>query len=369
MPAPPERSSPDSDSAVAARVPSLPPELIQRVEARISDVLVTETERWARLDPALRRPLESLRRFVLAGGKRLRPAFCFWAFVGLGGRPEDDRIADAGAALEMLHTCAVIHDDIIDGSPRRHGIDSLHVEFSRRHDEAGWRGERRRFGEGSALLLGDLAFVYADILLPSSPAEVRRLFDQLRVEVNLGQYLDLTATVRKDADPEVARRISQYKSAKYTVERPLHLGAALADPPLLEDVLVAFSEFGLPLGEAFQLKDDILGVFGNSAVTGKPVGEDLREGKPTLLYALASERAAGPGARLLTERFGSLDLTPDEVVALQTVLEETGARAQVEARIERLVEASSERALTLPISADAREALLDLARFVGARQY
>jgi geranylgeranyl diphosphate synthase type I len=189
------------------------------------------------------------------------------------------------------------------------------------------------------------------------------------VEVNLGQYLDLRATVRKDADVEVARRISQYKSAKYTVERPLHLGAALADPPLLADVLMALSEYGLPLGEAFQLKDDILGVFGDTAVTGKPVGEDLREGKPTLLYALACERADGPAARLLTERFGSPDLTPDEVVALQVLFDETGARAQVEARIEALVEASTQRALTLPISPDAREALVALARFVGARQY
>jgi geranylgeranyl diphosphate synthase, type I len=125
----------------------------------------------------------------------------------------------------------------------------------------------------------------------------------------------------------------------------------------------------LPLGEAFQLKDDILGVFGDTEVTGKPVGEDLREGKPTLLYALARERADGPGARLLTERFGAPDLTPDEVVALQNLFDETGARAQVEARIERLVEASRRRALTLPISVDARDGLMDLARFVADRQH
>jgi geranylgeranyl diphosphate synthase type I len=350
-------------------VPSLPPEFIQRVEARIAGVLAAETERWAGVDPALGEPLESLRRLVLAGGKRLRPAFCLWAFVGLGGRPDDDRITDAAAALEMLHTCAVIHDDIMDGSPRRHGIDSLHVEFSRRHDDGGWRGDRRRFGEGAAILVGDLAFVYADVLVPASPPEVRRVFNQLRVEVNLGQYLDLTTTVRRGANPEVAQRIAQYKSARYTVERPLHLGAALADPPDLAEVMVAFSEYGLPLGEAFQLKDDMLGVFGDTAVTGKPVGEDLREGKPTLLYALACQRAVGPRARLLTERFGSPDLTPDEVVSLQALFEDTGARAQVEARIERLVDASSRRALTLPISAEARGALVDLAGFVGARQY
>jgi geranylgeranyl diphosphate synthase type I len=350
-------------------MPSLPPDLIQRVDARISDVLLSETDRWAAIDPVLRQPLESLRRLVLAGGKRLRPIFCFWGFVGLGGQPDDDRIIDAGAALELLHTCAVIHDDIIDASPRRHGIESLHVEFARRHDEAGWRGEGRRFGEGAAILVGDLAFVYADAFLSDSSAEARRLFDQLRVEVNLGQYLDLVSTERDEVSPKVAQCIAHYKSAKYTVERPLHLGAALAGPEQLAEILAALSEYGLPLGEAFQLKDDILGVFGDADTTGKPVGEDLREGKLTLLYALARQNAVGAAATLLRERFGCLDLTPDEVLELQTVFEDTGARAQVEATINRLVEASRRRAETLPVSADARTALVDLAGFVGARIY
>jgi geranylgeranyl diphosphate synthase type I len=350
-------------------VSSLPLDLVERVDGRIADVLLTEADRWGALDPVLREPLESLRRLVLAGGKRLRPAFCFWAFVGLGGQPDDDKVIDAGAALELLHTCAVIHDDIIDSSPRRHGVESLHEEFARRHDEAGWGGEGRRFGEGAAILVGDLAFVYADVLLTASSAGVRQLFDQLRVEVNLGQYLDVVSTARKDVSLNVAQRIARYKSAKYTVERPLHLGAALAGPEDLAEVLVALSEYGLPLGEAFQLKDDILGVFGDADVTGKPVGDDLREGKLTVLYALARQSAVGPAARLLTDRFGSPDLSPDEVLALQTVFEDTGARAEVEARIEKLVETSRRLALTLPLNAEARRALGDLAGFVGARRY
>jgi geranylgeranyl diphosphate synthase type I len=241
------------------------------------------------------------------------------------------------------------------------------VEFGRRHDEEGWGGDGRRFGEGAAILVGDLAFVYADMFLTASSTEVRQLFDQLRLEVNMGQFLDLVSSERNNARPDVARRIAEYKSAKYTVERPLHLGAALAGPEQLAEVLVALSEYGLPLGEAFQLRDDILGVFGDTAATGKPVGEDLREGKLTLLYTLARERAAGAAARLLSDRFGSADLTQEELVALQAVFEDSGARARVEARIERLVEASRRRAVTLPISADARGALVDLAGFVGAR--
>ena len=366
MPAPPAKSLPDRGAA--ATVPWLPPDLIERVAARITDILSSETDRWASIDPVLEQPLESLRRLVLVGGKRLRPVFCFWAFVGRGGQPDDNRIIDAGAALELLHTCAVIHDDIIDGSARRHGIESLHVEFARRHDDAGWQGEGRRFGEGAAILLGDLAFAYADMLLPES-AEARQLFNQLRLEVNVGQYLDLVNTARRDAGPEVARRINHYKSAKYTVERPLHLGAALAAPEELGDVMAAFTAYGLPLGEAFQLKDDLLGVFGDAALTGKPVGEDLREGKPTLLYALARQAAAGAAARLLTERFGAPDLTDREVAGLQAVFEETGARAHVEATINQLVDTSRHTAMTLPVTPAARGALFDLAGFVAARDH
>jgi geranylgeranyl diphosphate synthase type I len=349
--------------------PAFLPDLVHRVDSRIAEVLAGETTRWASIDPDLHAPLDSLRRLVLAGGKRLRPAFCFWAFVGLGGDPADDRIIDAGAALELFHAGAVIHDDVIDGSERRHGIASLHVEFAEKHDEAGWRAYGRRFGESVALLLGDLAFVYADTLLAEPSSAVRELFNQLRLEVNVGQYLDLLGSVRGDSSPDMARRICRYKSAKYTVERPLHLGAALAAPDRLEEVMAPLTEYGLPLGEAFQLKDDVLGVFGDVRLTGKPVGEDLREGKPTLLYAFARQAAIGPAADLLTDRFGAPDLTPDEVAEMQAVFEQTGALAQVEATIEALVERSRRAAAGLPVTEPARDALVDLADFVAAREY
>jgi geranylgeranyl diphosphate synthase, type I len=366
MPGPPARSSPDR---AQPGVPAFLPDLIRRVDARIGEVLGTGTTRWAPVDPDLREPLESLRRLVLAGGKRLRPAFCFLAFVGVGGEPDDHRIIDAGAALELFHTCAVIHDDVIDASERRHGIDTLQVEFARRHDLARWHGDGRRFGEGAAILVGDLAFVYADTLLPDVSGPARELFNQLRLEVNIGQYLDLVGTARRDASPAAARRICQYKSAKYTVERPLHMGAAVAAPGRLVELLGPLSRCGLPLGEAFQLKDDILGVFGDPTLTGKPVGEDLREGKPTLLYSLARKAAVGAGAELLTARFGAPDLTPSEVAAMQEVFEQSGARAQVEATIESLVQTSRAEANALPITEQARQALVELAEFVAGRDY
>jgi geranylgeranyl diphosphate synthase type I len=345
-----------------------PADLATHVDARILTLLDSDASRWAAVDPQLAEPLAALRRLVAAGGKRLRPAFCYWAFRGAGGDAGDPRVIDAGAALEMLHTGALVHDDIIDSSIRRRGVEVVHSAFARRHRVAGWQGESGRFGEGVGILVGDLAVVYADMLLGDVPREAWAVFDELRLELNIGQYLDLLGTVRRDATEASARRISLYKSGKYTIERPLHLGAALADPAGLAGRSGPLSRYGQPLGEAFQLKDDLLGTFGDVAVTGKPAGEDLREGKPTLLYALASRRAVGAAGELLAARFGAPDLTEDEVVAIQHVLEDTGARAEVEATIDRLVHDALAAAEGLPLETEAIAALAELAVYVASRE-
>src|SRR4051794_8669197 len=172
-------------------------------------LLDAELERWRGFDPSLEAPFAYLRDLVLAGGKRLRPAFCHWGFVGAGGSADDPAVGDAGAALELLHTFALVHDDVMDDSGPPPGMAPLQVAFEERHRAAGWAGEGRRFGEGAAILLGDLAFVYADILLAGAPPEAMTVFAELRLEVNLGQYLDLLGTVRRDATPESAQRICQ----------------------------------------------------------------------------------------------------------------------------------------------------------------
>jgi geranylgeranyl diphosphate synthase type I len=327
-------------------------------------LLDAELERWSAVDPDLAAPIVALRDLVLAGGKRLRPAFCHWAYVGAGGAPDDQAVVDAGAALELLHTFALVHDDIMDGSATRRGTDTIHVQFEAEHAVGGWRGEARRFGEGVAILVGDLSFVYADQLLAGAPPAAHEVFTELRVEVNVGQYLDLLGTARGRVDEATARRISRFKSGKYTVERPLHLGAALAGRR--DDLTCAFSRYGLPLGEAFQLRDDLLGVFGDDAVTGKPVGEDLREGKPTLLYAMAAARAGGADAAALA-RYGSQDLDEEGVAALQHVLLSTGAVDEVEASIDRLVAEAVEALDGAAITDEARDALVELASFVAGR--
>ncbi|MFN2607287.1 MAG: polyprenyl synthetase family protein [Acidimicrobiales bacterium] len=352
---------------VVAATRDAPPSLAgiaARVDARISSALDAELARWSATDPELAEPLAALRELVLAGGKRLRPAFCHWAFVGAGGDPADTLVVDGGAALELLHTFALIHDDIMDGSSTRRGTDTIHVAFEARHAMEGWRGEGRRFGEGVAILVGDLAFVYADHLLAGAPPAAIEVFTELRVEVNVGQYLDLAGTARGRVGEREARRISRYKSGKYSVERPLHLGAALAGR--LEPLAGALSGYGLPLGEAFQLRDDLLGVFGDPSVTGKPVGEDVREGKPTVLYAIAAARASNTAARVL-DRYGAADLEEAEVATIQEVLVETGAVDRVERDIDELVDAALAALTVADLTPDARHALADLAHYVAGR--
>jgi geranylgeranyl diphosphate synthase type I len=254
----------------------------------------------------------------------------------------------------------------MDGSPTRRGERTAHLAFADAHQAAGWRGEARRFGEGAAILVGDLAHVYADRLLGDVPGDVWSVWNDLRLELNVGQYLDLLGTARADRDRRLAHRISRYKSGKYTVERPLHVGAALAGR--LADLRGPLSAYGDPLGEVFQLRDDMLGAFGDPALTGKPVGQDLREGKPTPLLAVAVERAATvEGATPLLAAVGAPGLTDGDVAAIQRVLVDTGAVAEIERLIETLTARAVEAAEAAEIAPEARDELVDLARFVASR--
>ncbi|QGG96607.1 polyprenyl synthetase family protein [Actinomarinicola tropica] len=336
-----------------------------RVTSRLEGILDEEARRWSALDADLAAPVGALARLVLSGGKRLRAAFCHWSFVGAGGDPDDPRILDAAAAFELLQVFALIHDDVMDRSPTRRGTPTIHTEFAERHTEAAWRGDPDHFGEGVAILVGDVAHVYADRLMTGAPADAMEVWHELRIEVNIGQYLDLFGTVRGSTDLATARRISRYKSGKYTIERPLHLGAALAGR--LDDVRSALDAYGVPLGEAFQLRDDLLGVFGEPSRTGKPIGDDLREGKPTPLLAIATERA-DDAQRAVLARVGADDLDIDDIARIQQVVVDTGARASSEATIRDLTARAAAALDGAPLRPDAIDALCELADYVGARE-
>ncbi len=350
---------------VAAPPPSLAA-IAGAVEARLRTVLDVEIARWSAFDEDLQAPVEHIARLVLAGGKRLRPSFCHWGFVGAGGQADDQRIVDAGAALELMHAFALFHDDVMDDAASRRGTPTTHTVFAETHAAAGWAGESRRFGEGVAILVGDLAFVMADQLLLDAPRDAWVIWNELRTELNIGQLLDIIGSVRGDRRLDKAERICRYKSGKYTVERPLHLGAVLAAPERAGELLPALSAYGLPLGDAFQMRDDVMGAFGDEAITGKPVGGDLREGKPTPLLARAVA-AATPTQRAVLDEVGSPHLDDNDIARMQQVITDSGALAALEAQIAMLTEEAIAAIEVAPITPESRGELVALANYVSWR--
>jgi geranylgeranyl diphosphate synthase type I len=315
-------------------------------------------------------PLTDALSDLIGGGKRLRPAFCYWGFRGAGGEGGDEVVA-AAAALELFQACALIHDDVMDGSDTRRGQPAVHRRFASLHRTEAWTGDPEAFGTGAAVLLGDLCLSWSDEMLGRSGLPTERLlaghrvYAEMRTELMGGQYLDLLEQARGGGSVERALRVARYKSAKYTIEKPLHLGAVLAGAE--QAVLDGYSGYGLPLGEAFQLRDDVLGVFGDPAVTGKPAGDDLREGKRTALVAMALEAAGAAQAAVVRRHLGDPHLTADGVTALRTVLQDTGALARVEALIAELTDDALTALSAAPVADEARTVLEQLATAVTCR--
>jgi geranylgeranyl diphosphate synthase, type I len=308
---------------------------------------------------------------LLATGKRLRPVFCYWGWRGSGGddRPE---VFTAAAALEFLQAGALIHDDVMDGSDTRRGQPAAHRRFEALHGDSDWRGSAATFGANAAILLGDICLTWCDEMYQGSglpPEALRRgrvVFDLMRTEVMCGQYLDLLGQARGDQSEsrvETALRIVRLKSAKYTIERPLQLGAALAGSGATE----ALSAYGLPLGVAFQLRDDILGVFGDPATTGKPAGDDLREGKRTVLMALTLDRAGPVQAKTVESLLGDPALDAAGVDTLRSVIVDTGALDACEKMITRYAAEADGALSAAPLTAEARTALSELTIAATAR--
>jgi geranylgeranyl diphosphate synthase type I len=268
-----------------------------------------------------------------------------------------------------------VHDDVMDDSDTRRGAPAVHRRFTALHRDHGWAGDSDRFGLAGAVLAGDLCLVWSDELFTASGLDwqaVRRgrgVFDRMRTELMGGQYLDMLeqvlATRRPGGALERARRVIRYKSAKYTVEHPLLLGGRLAGAD--DDLLTAYSAFGLPLGEAFQLRDDVLGVFGDPSETGKPAGDDLREGKRTVLVAKALEHASPAQAELVARLLGDPCLDVAGVAALREIIVDTGALAAVERLVEELVDRSLTALATAAVDARARAVLTGLVAAATAR--
>lgn len=321
-----------------------------------------------------------------AGGKRIRPAFVYWSHVAAAGQPDEathEALLRAGASMDLLHVSALMHDDVMDGSDTRRGVPAAHRQLEAEHRAASGRGSAEGFGRAGAILLGDLLLVWSAELFGRSGVSdealkrAQPLVDAVRHEVTAGQFLDVLAQARLGADPSVAsdlaqevalaERVVEFKTSRYTVARPCQIGAALGGGS--DELVRGLGEFGSPLGHAFQYRDDVLGVFGDEDVTGKPAGDDLREGKRTVLVAHALAQASPGEASELDAMLGDASLTTTDIERARAIIEGSGAREATE----REIEASSAKALAAlaatPMTDDGRVALTALAEAAVRRTF
>lgn len=352
------------------------------VTGALTDFFDERSSTVAGIDEEFSRVIGALGDFTLLGGKRVRPAFAWAGWLGAGGdrglyadAEDADAVFRSVCALEFIQACALIHDDIIDASDTRRGNPTVHKIFEARHRDNGWRGDAAHYGHSVAILAGDVALAWADDMFHGSGLtdaarnRAREPWWRMRTEVLGGQLLDITAESSGDSRVGVAEKVNRFKTAAYTIERPLHIGAAIAGAG--DDIVEAYREFGRDIGIAFQLRDDQLGVFGDPEVTGKPAGDDLREGKRTVLVATALEslRTTDPdGARHLDEKLGRVDGL-DDVAELRDLIRASGADEKLEVEIDRLTRRGLEALDAAPIVDEQRERLAEMGRRATARAW
>lgn len=362
--------------------------LRERVEIELAAFLDRKLADLTAIDPDLTPVGDAICDLVLEGGKRLRPAFTYWGWrgaldtVSYNHQPpatlDDDAIVRAAASLELVQGGALIHDDVMDRASTRRGQPALHVRFTEMHTQMGWSGIAAGFGQGVAIIAGDIALTWAQEMIRTAGldgdalARVAPAYDAMRIEVMAGQFLDLRGQVDSSRPDEealaAAWRTARYKSASYTVARPLHIGALVAGPhSAAGPLLTSYTDYGFALGEAFQLRDDVLGVFGDPMQTGKPAGDDLREGKQTLLVILARKRASANARALFERMIGRPDLSGLDIDQLRMVIEGSGALAEVEVLISQRVETALAALELGPVRGEPREVLKELATTLTAR--
>ena len=348
----------------------------EQVQSELTSYLTLQREYLGGIGSELIPVCDALESFLLEGGKRLRPLFAYAGFAATGQIATSADIR-AFTSLELLQACALIHDDLMDRSDTRRGKPAIHRHFENLHQTEAMNGLADQFGEAAAVLLGDLALVWSDHLLHTSGVSDSALLsalsvhDEMRIELMAGQYLDVREAGEKTPSVDRSLRIARYKSGKYTIERPLHLGASLAiiDRKERSQLVNVLSAYGLPLGEAFQLRDDILGIFGDPSVTGKPAGDDIREGKRTVLMAMTLERADQETSAKITAALGREDLSPDQIDEIRELITATGAVKDVEDLIEGLLSKALTAANSGEIAPSARELLIELATTATRRSH
>jgi geranylgeranyl diphosphate synthase type I len=360
------------------------------VSAEITAFLTEQSAVLDSMGPELV-PVHLMASQMLCGGKRMRPAFCVWGYVAAAGIPTDfdlKPLLAAAGSLDVLHVSALVHDDLMDSSDLRRGRPAAHRQFEALHANAGWLGDSAAFGKAGAILLGDLLVMWSAQMLHGAGVDQSALertlpiVEAMRTEVTCGQYLDMVAQAHplRQRAPAIgslrptielalddASRVVEYKAARYTVQRPCQIGAALGGGN--DELYFGLGAYGSPLGRAFQFRDDLLGVFGDPQITGKPAGDDLREGKRTVLVAHAYAHASEAGQKLLLQRLGDPDLDEAGINELQQVITESGAREAVESMINENHERALKALHDTEITEEGRTGLTALAEAAVRREF
>ena len=341
------------------------------INQALAEFIKQENKYLATIGSELDPVAEALEKFLLDSGKRLRPLFAYVGLIGAAAQPTKQLIS-AISSLELVHVCALIHDDVMDASDTRRGAPAIHKAFEALHNNQKLSGSSEQFGISAAILLGDLALVWSAKMLHQSGIDgetlIRSLpmYDEMRVELMAGQYLDVYEQALASESVERSLKVARYKSGKYTIERPLHFGAALGSGN--QNLFKAYSNYGLPLGEAFQLPDDILGIFGDPQETGKPAGDDLREGKRTVLLAKVMELADAGQKAEISSTLGNQNLEIAQVDKVREIFIATGALSQVEELISTLTSSAQSALEHGEIDPMAKSALTQLLTIVTQRK-
>ena len=360
--------------------------VLAQVQTNLDDFCVKQRSDFEAISSDLI-PVVDYTQSLLQGGKRFRALFCYWAWRASLSESSyhqseqevndsEQAIAGIAASLEMFHAAALVHDDLLDQSDTRRGAPAIHKRFESLHKEKQWAGAPERFGVAGSVLVGDLMLgwsseIFGNALLHSPNREIesacRDEFSLMRVEVMAGQYLDVleeNAATTRPVKEGVGRaeKVILYKTAKYSIEAPLRIGAAFAGAD--QSTLNVFTQFGIPLGIAFQLRDDILGVFGDPSVTGKPAGDDLREGKRTVLVALTREALTEQSpsmANSFEELLTSRELDAQQIAFMQKLIQESRALEKTERMITELADRSLDSLESSNLEETAKSALKLLA--------
>lgn len=346
-------------------------ELPGAVQRALEEFFASRRSELSSIGTPVTEAAEYLERFVLEGGKRIRSLYLWAGFCGATAEstsPEDHAaVIRAAASLELIQACALIHDDILDASETRRGKPAVHRQVAQRHQGQGLLGDGQHFGTSVAILLGDMALAWADDMFHESGISTHALlrsqkpWHHMRQEVIGGQLLDISIEAHADESRALAANVNRFKTAAYTIERPLHLGAAIGGGS--EELISAFRGYGRDIGIAFQLRDDLLGVFGDPAITGKPAGDDLREGKRTELIALTltrTDKHDQSAAADLRKLLGNT-ADPDEINRMREIITKSGAVEEIESTIDSLYESGLAHLHAVPLADDVRDSLEALA--------